>query len=134
MGIIFREFLELLMGKPGRFILDFVGRHKTVFIILFLTYATILVYSKIILHYYYPAKMKELLADHREITADQEILSLWQLKKQAFPWYILIPSRNELWVRMAAKSDHTHKLLFFNRHDPAASDLDVINQIKNKGE
>lgn len=127
---MFRGFLDGLMGSSGRALLAGIEKNKTLFLVVIFIYASILIYSKLILHHYYPRKMKQLIQEWPEVVGEDELMALWREQKRTFKWFILIPSKNELWVRKASKSPDRLQLLYFNRKDVSQSDYAKMMEIK----
>lgn len=50
-------------------------------------------------------------------------------REKALPWYILVPSRNEFWVKSARNAPESTKLLHFSQQKLKLSDKEKLQKI-----
>ncbi|GAM95716.1 hypothetical protein LmNIHS28_01648 [Listeria monocytogenes] len=98
-----------------------------IFMFVVMIYATTILYAKWTLAYYLPKKMNQ-LAEMKTWELD-ELYAAWQTEKKALPWYILVPSRNEFWVKSARNAPESTKLLHFSQQKLKLSDKEKLQKI-----
>ena len=128
MKSLFEEINDRLLGKPGREIVAFLVEHKGIFLFLFALYGFLLLYSKFIYMYYIPAKIKTIITEKPAFSVEQ-VHEEWKKIKTSLPWFILIPSKNEMWVNPLNKSDGNYQMLFFNKKTSYSNELDMLEKI-----
>lgn len=128
MKSLFEEINDRFLGKPGRELLAFLVEHKGIFLILFALYGFLLLYSKFIYMYYIPAKIKKIITENTDLSVEQ-VCEAWQETKASLPWFFLVPSKNELWVKSLNKSDGNYQMLFFNKKTSYSSEMDMLEKI-----
>ncbi|MBP1040278.1 hypothetical protein I6N95_04550 [Vagococcus sp. BWB3-3] len=128
MSCLFGEMNQWLLGDFGRAILSLLNANKAIFLTLFACYGFLLLYSKIIYMYYIPSKMRLLIAEHPHKHL-KELLSLWKSEKGQIPWFILIPTKNEMWVQPLNRSNSDYQLLYFNRKAYPQNETDRLTQL-----
>lgn len=128
MKSLFEVINDRLLGEVGRGMLSFLIDKKIIFLILFAVYGCLLLYSKTIYMYYVPNKIKKFVAANASLTSQQLQLK-WKKERAAAPWFILIPTRNEMWVKPLNKSDGNYQMLFFNKKNSYTSDATMLDSI-----
>ncbi|MGO3792877.1 MAG: hypothetical protein ACTJG1_15625 [Enterococcus gilvus] len=128
MKSLFEEINDRLLGKPGRGLLGFLIEHKGFFLLLFALYGFLLLYSKFIYMYYIPSKIKKIITENPGLSVKQTY-EVWKKIKSSLPWFIVVPSKNELWVKPLNKSDGNYQMLFFNKKTSYSSELDMLEKI-----
>ncbi|MBF0840391.1 OadG family protein [Staphylococcus lentus] len=123
------EFLtEKIIGKPGNMILEMITNNYTTFLILIFIYGAILLYSKIIVRYYLPKKLKRFIENEsRNYYNSNNIYEKWKIELERLPFYIIVPSKNELWVKKVHHNYKETKLLpYLNKEINLKSDKEII--------
>ncbi len=128
MKSLFEEINDRMLGEVGRGIVAFLIQHKQWFLLLFACYGSLLLYSKIIYLYYIPGRIKKIIVTNPTLPVN-ELSRRWKQEKEKLPWYILVPSKNERWVKPASQSDGEYQLLYFNRRSSYASEQAMIEQL-----
>ncbi|HDU7259485.1 TPA: hypothetical protein RF347_002883 [Listeria monocytogenes] len=127
MGSFFASFVDWLIGSLGRFVVNLIEDNMLIFMVVVMIYATTILYAKWTLAYYLPKKMSQ-LAEMKTWELD-ELYAAWQTEKKALPWYILVPSRNEFWVKSARNAPESTKLLHFSQQKLKLSDKEKLQKI-----
>ena len=109
------RILSFNLGEPGRLIVGLIQNNLILFLVLFMIYGGILFYAKLIWSEYLPQKMKEYLqcSAHEKMTEAQRF-DHWLTIRRQLPRYILVPTRNEWWVKPASRMSGQEKMLFYN--------------------
>ncbi|MBO1308690.1 hypothetical protein JZO70_21125 [Enterococcus sp. 669A] len=128
MKSLFEEINDRMLGEVGRGIVAFLIENKYLFLVLFAIYGFVLLYSKIVYMYYVPTKIKKIVTENPSLTTDQ-LYTKWKKEKGQAPGYLLIPSKNEMWVKPLNRSNGCYQMLYFNRKSSYASELDMIEKI-----
>lgn len=128
MKSLFEEINDRMLGEVGRSIVAFLIQHKLWFLILFTCYGSLLLYSKVIYLYYIPGRIKKMILRNPACSVE-ELSALWKQEKQKLPGYILVPAKNELWVKPINQADGEYQLLYFNRKSSYASEQAMIENL-----
>lgn len=128
MKSLFEEINDRLLGKPGRGIVAFLVEYKKIFLFFFALYGLLLLYSKIIYMYYIPSKIKKIINDNPDLSVEQ-VYEEWKKVKCSLPWFVMIPSKNEMWIKPLNKSDGHYQMLFFNKKTSYSNELDMLIKI-----
>lgn len=131
MGEIFQSFVYTMLGQSGQFLLDKYYQYETVILILISFYSLLLIYARCILLFYYPYKMKKILHQER-LSNIKHIREIWLQEKLTFPFFIVVPSRNELWIRRASKSPIEHGVSFFRERKTHKTDYEQLDYFYEK--
>ncbi|WP_213356330.1 hypothetical protein [Enterococcus casseliflavus] len=109
------RMLSFNLGEPGRYIVELVQNNLFLFLTIFAIYGGTILYAKFIWSEYIPEKMKEFLNNKTEESkTPEELFQQWLIQRHKLPKYILVPTKNEWWVRPAAKMTGQEKMLFYN--------------------
>ncbi|OLQ24462.1 hypothetical protein AJQ09_01525 [Listeria seeligeri] len=127
MGIFFASFVNWLIGSPGRFVVQLIENNMLIFMLFAMLYTTTILYAKWTLTYYLPKKMYQLAK--MKTWELEELHEAWQTEKKSLPWYILVPSRNEFWVKSAKNAPESTKLLHFSQQKLKLSDKEKLQKI-----
>ena len=73
MKSLFEEINDRLLGGFGRGIVAFLIEHKRIFLILFVVYGFLLLYSKFIYMYYIPTKIKKIILANPNLSVTSSI-------------------------------------------------------------
>ncbi|MGM0168869.1 hypothetical protein IGI39_004624 [Enterococcus sp. AZ135] len=128
MKSLFEELNDRMLGSFGRGIVAFLIEHKSIFLILFAVYGGLLLYSKFIYMYYIPTKIKKIIFEKPDLSVNQLYVD-WQQVKAASPWFILVPTKNEMWVKLLRNSDGKYQMLFFNKKNSYTSESEMLDKI-----
>lgn len=128
MKSLFEEINDRMLGEVGRGMVNFLIQHKLWFLVLFTCYGSLLLYSKVIYLYFIPGCIKKMIVKNPACSLE-ELSVLWKQEKQKLPWYILVPAKNELWVKSANQADGEYQLLYFNRKSSYTSEQVIIEQL-----
>ena len=128
MKSLFEEINDRLLGGFGRGIVAFLIEHERIFLILFVVYGFLLLYSKFIYMYYIPTKIKKIILANPNLSVNQ-LYKEWQKHKASSPWFIMVPTKNEMWVKPLKNSDGNYQMLFFNKKTSYASESDMLDKI-----
>lgn len=131
MGEIFQSFVYMMLGTSGQFLLDKYYQYETVLLILISVYSFLLIYARCILLFYYPYKMKKILHQNCLINT-QDIREIWLQEKLTFPFFIVVPSKNELWIKRASKSSIEHGVSFFRERKIHKTDFEQLDEIQQR--
>ena len=120
---IIDRMLSFNLGKPGRFFVEVIQDHLLLFLVIFAVYGGIVLYAKFIWSEYLPEKMKAFLKSSTdENLTQEERFEYWLVQRQQLPNYILVPTKNEWWVKPAAKMSGQEKMLFYNSKNKKMSE------------
>ncbi|MEO1772191.1 MULTISPECIES: hypothetical protein [Enterococcus] len=128
MKSLFEEINDRMLGEVGQSVLTFLIQHKLLFLVLFACYGSLLLYSKVIYMYYIPGRIKQIILMNPGLPV-KKLSEIWKQEKKKLPWYILIPSKNERWVKLASQSNGEYQLLYFNRKSSYASEQTMIENL-----
>ncbi|MGM0240628.1 hypothetical protein [Enterococcus sp. AZ103] len=128
MKSLFEVINDRLLGEVGRTLVTFLLDNKMLFLILFAFYGCLLLYSKTIYMYYVPKKIKEFITKNKLLTTKQ-LHEGWKKERKTIPLFILVPTRNEMWVRPLKYSDGNYEMLFFNKKNSYTSESKMIDSI-----
>jgi|GEM_PF-3378973 len=128
MKSLFEELNDRMLGSFGRGIVAFLIEHKSIFLILFAVYGGLLLYSKFIYMYYIPIKIKKIIFEKPDLSVNQLYVD-WQQVKAASPWFILVTTKNEMWVKLLRNSDGKYQMLFFNKKNSYTSESEMLDKI-----
>lgn len=121
------------LGKPGREFVEMIENHMWLFTILFLVYAGVLLYSKIIWSEYLPRIMMKFLKEEKlNGQPIDEVYMKWLAHRKQLPKYLLVPSHNEFWVKTAANMSGIEKKLFYNSDKKKLTEKECLAVLLNK--
>ncbi|MBC1399396.1 hypothetical protein [Listeria fleischmannii] len=129
MGTFFESFVMWFIGSPGRFILQFILDHQLLFLTIAFIYASLLLYSKWILLYYLPKQMRQFIQTE-PFSSDDNVFHKWMAYKKMLPWYIVVPSKHELWIKQVKNAPSETKLLFFQKNS-CINEREQLKQLLN---
>ncbi len=129
MGTFFESFVMWFIGRPGRFILQLILDYQILFLTIAFIYASLLLYSKWIFLYYLPKKMRVFIAAET-FDSNENLFQKWMIYKKTLPWYIVVPSKHELWIKQAKHAPSQTKLLFFQKNK-CVDERDQLNRLLN---
>lgn len=140
-----REFLQFLLGSPGRLLYSFITDNIIIFCIIATIYSILMLYSKYMIKCYIPSKIRKFVKEftlEKEISIDNGenlvkiIHEKWMDEVKRLPKYVIVPSRNELWVTSMGENYLRDSLLPYSRSKKMLmSDEQIIRDIllkKNK--
>jgi hypothetical protein len=131
------DLINIILGLPGRTLLDFVKTNKTSFASLVFLYAALTIYSKYILNYYLPGQLQKVIANEllllegsgvEETVLVEKIYVSWVARVEQFPWYIVMPGKNEYWVQRPQASYTDVRLLPYERAKKKKMPKEIIHQ------
>lgn len=107
------------LGKKGSELLDYIIANPYFFVLIAFIYGLISLYAKYNYRIFMPGKMEEIIVESPKDSFNQSF-SKWKETKKELPWYVLVPTKNELWFRrlnqsngvyqsMTEKESHTEK-------------------------
>lgn len=109
------RMLNFNLGLPGRFIVNLLQNHMLIFLGVFFLYGSVLLYAKFIWSEYLPKQMKQFVAAQTDPAVSQEeLFQHWVDFRKTLPRYLVVPTRNEWWVKPAAAMTGQEKMLFYN--------------------
>lgn len=137
----FQWFTEVLLGKPGRYMLEFIGNHIFAFFGVAVLYGFLLTYARFILKKYLPKKLDEHIS-HRwpalegnKKQAAAVINEEWEQILANMPWYIVVPTTNELWIKAPNINYRLTKQLPFRKEKSTLSEYEwIYNNLAQKEE
>lgn len=131
------DFVNIMLGMPGRAFLDFVKANQISFLSLVFLYAGLMLYSKYILNYYLPGQLQKVIRQELAKQEDDdveaavlvgEIYASWVARVENFAWYIVMPSKNEYWVQRPQASYTDIQLLPYERAKKKKMPKEIIQQ------
>ncbi|GGK00644.1 hypothetical protein GCM10007063_23650 [Lentibacillus kapialis] len=133
MANFFDWFTEMLLGDLGGYALEFTRSNTSLIFVLACMYGLVLAYARMILKKYLPKKLKEYVESRRqECSKGKEKLIIstitkeWEEKLEKMPWYIIVPTKNELWVQFPDKNYRLTKQLPFRKEKKFMNDSELI--------
>ena len=115
LGPILDRILNFNLGLIGQSIVAFVELNMTFFLIAFAIYGVLILYAKVIWVKYLPAKMRLFLDDNYSTSESPEkLFTRWLIERRGLPLYLLVPTKNEWWVKPLAKMRGDEKMLLYN--------------------
>ncbi|WP_239253622.1 hypothetical protein [Listeria ilorinensis] len=136
-GPIVDWVMNINLGALGRGIVAFIEANSWLFLALAMLYGALLVYAKLIVTDYLPKKMKAFLLARNSSKKDapEVLYQEWLQCRKALPAYILVPSKNELWVKPARSATGREKALFFRSEKQKKTEqeqfLEVAKEVNN---
>lgn len=88
-------------------------------------------YAHIIYLFYIPKEIEKVVLKNRDLALAQ-IYKLWLKHKKAMSFWLLVPTRNELWVQRLNSSSGSYDVLFFNKKNSYQSEYDLLTAIYQK--
>lgn len=134
----FLWFTDLMIGIPGRFIKEMIQNNSSIFLVVMAIYGFLLVYARMILTSYLPKKLRqfvELRMDQLDSDQNEELLQdklqkEWNKELENLPWYVVVPSRNEFWVKRPTEGYRkTKQLAYRNNKKSIIDDSTMIKQL-----
>lgn len=101
------------LGEKGRNLLDYIIENPWGFMIPVFIYGAIILYAKHNYKNFIPNKMKEIIRENPDESFNG-LFGKWESYKKDLPWYILVPTKNELWAKPLKNSDGTYQLMLDN--------------------
>ena len=98
------------LGEWGRNLLDYIIENPWAFMIVAFIYGAILLYAKHNYKTFMPNKMKEIIRENPN-DSFKVLFTKWEAYKKDLPWYVLVPTKNELWAKPLKKSNGTYQLM-----------------------
>lgn len=125
-------FSQMLLGELGRPILDFVRANFLMIFSGIFLYGLLLTYARFIHKNYLPKKLKEYIDQHSHTidgntkNAAAIINTGWEKQLDHMPWYIVVPTKNELWIKSPNIDYRLTKQLPFRKEKSNMNDYDWI--------
>jgi|GEM_PF-2620148 len=112
-GPIIDRMLHFNLGKVGRAIVTLIQENMLIFLVLFIAYASCMLYAKYVRTRLIPEKMKEFLISRKASGTLDELFNQWLAERQTWPKYLVVPTTNELWIKPASHMTGNEKMLFY---------------------
>lgn len=122
---------DLFLGNLGKGIIHNISTNRIFYAIGFLIYGFLLMYAHIIYLFYIPKEIEKVVLKNRDLALAQ-IYKLWLKHKKAMSFWLLVPTRNELWVQTLSSSSGSYDVLFFNKKNSYQSEYDLLTAIYQK--
>lgn len=122
-------FVRVILGKHGKMLLSFVSQYKYTLMILFIFYGLLLVYAKYVYTVILTEEIEKYVIENHNKMNKSEILEGWQNKKKNMKWYILVPTKNEMFVQHVSKSGQSIQLLDYNKSKYQYDELEKIEEV-----
>lgn len=125
------KLVNSLLGKPGRALFNFIQNHYEIFLLIMMVYGLLILYAKRNYITYIPNQIRKIIAENPNASSE-EVYKIWQQHKKQIPNYILIPTKNDLWVTPLNKADDNYDLLEYFKGANYKNDTELINRIKKQ--
>ncbi|MBI0120964.1 hypothetical protein H3U50_03930 [Lactobacillus sp. M0398] len=122
---------KLFLGNFGKGIIHNISTNMIVYMIGFLIYGFLLMYARIIYLFYVPKEIEKIVLKNRNLPLGQ-IYELWLKHKKAMGFWLLVPTKNELWVQKLNSSNGSYDVLFYNKNNSYHSEYDLLTTIYQK--
>ncbi|WP_294602341.1 hypothetical protein [uncultured Lactobacillus sp.] len=122
---------DLFLGNLGKGIIQNISTNKIVYVIGFLIYGFLLMYAHIIYLFYVPKKIKKVVLKNKNLALGQ-IYELWLKRKKTLGFWLLVPTKNEIWVQRLSASNGIYDVLFYNKNNSYQSEYDLLTTIYQK--
>lgn len=130
MGSFFKTVNDMMLGSPGKILLDNILSHQMLYLSLFLIYGLLLLYARFVYLFLIPRVMTKLIKNNKGKSLE-EIYNTWKRTKRCFSSLLLVPTKNELWVQKLNSSNGKYNILFFNKENGYESELELLSKIYN---
>ncbi|CAH0303103.1 hypothetical protein SRABI84_04581 [Peribacillus simplex] len=137
------SFTQWFIGIPGRFLLDVMNNNLNLFLTIISIYGLLLLYSKIIVRFYIPKRMiafvlhksnNDLINGQDLAKAVENLHEKWRKEIRNLPFYVVVPSKNEWWIKRPSPDYKNTKLLpYANLEEYEKSDIELIKEVMKKG-
>lgn len=131
MADLLRAINNFMLGNPGKAIIKNISNNQVFYSIIFLGYGLLLIYARIIYLFYIPKSIEKVVLKNRELDIN-EIYKIWLKKKKALSPFLVIPTKNELWVQRLNSASGNYDVLFFNKKNSYQSEYSLLTNIYQK--
>ncbi len=121
-------FTSWFIGSLGRGVLDLIHNNFSVFLTLVVMYGLLLLHAKLIYSFFLPKKLdtlaKTIIKKHPFVSEKKlyhQIIHAWEEELSLLPFYYVVPSKNELWIKRPNKQYRETQLLFFTNKEKAGN-------------
>ena len=122
---------DLFLGNLGKGIIQNISTNKIAYVIGFLIYGFLLMYAHIIYLFYFPKEIKKVVLKNKNLALGQ-IYELWLKRKKTLGFWLLVPTKNEIWVQRLSASNGIYDVLFYNKNNSYQSEYDLLTTIYQK--
>ncbi|WP_294920628.1 hypothetical protein [uncultured Lactobacillus sp.] len=122
---------DLFLGNLGKGIIQNISTNKIAYVIGFLIYGFLLMYAHIIYLFYVPKEIKKVVLKNKNLALGQ-IYELWLKRKKTLGFWLLVPTKNEIWVQRLNASNGIYDVLFYNKNNSYQSEYDLLTTIYQK--
>ncbi len=88
-------------------------------------------YAHIIYLFYVPKEIKKVVLKNKNLALGQ-IYELWLKRKKTLGFWLLVPTKNEIWVQRLNASNGIYDVLFYNKNNSYQSEYDLLTTIYQK--
>lgn len=131
MADLLRAINNFMLGNPGKAIIKNISNNQVFYSIIFLGYGLLLIYARIIYLFYIPKSIEKVVLKNRELDIN-EIYKIWLKKKKALSPFLVVPTKNELWVQRLNSASGNYDVLFFNKKNSYQSEYSLLTNIYQK--
>lgn len=131
MADLLRAINNFMLGNPGKAIIKNISNNQVFYSIIFLGYGLLLIYARIIYLFYIPKSIEKVVLKNRELDIN-EIYQIWLKKKKALSPFLVVPTKNELWVQRLNSASGNYDVLFFNKKNSYQSEYSLLTNIYQK--
>ena len=122
---------DLFLGNLGKGIIHNISTNRIFYAIGFLIYGFLLMYAHIIYLFYVPKEIKKVVLKNKNLALGQ-IYELWLKRKKTLGFWLLVPTKNEIWVQRLNASNGIYDVLFYNKNNSYQSEYDLLTTIYQK--
>ncbi len=131
MANLLRAINSFTLGNSGKAIIENISNNQLLYSIIFLGYGLLLIYARAIYLFYIPKSIGKLVSKNRELGID-EIYQIWLKKKRALSSFIVVPTKNEIWVQKLNSTNGNYEVLLFNKKNSYQSEYELLTNIYQK--
>ncbi|MRI82622.1 hypothetical protein GIY11_11435 [Aerococcaceae bacterium DSM 109653] len=113
------------LGEWGRILLDYIIENPWGFMSAAFIYGVILLYAKYNYKTFIPKNMKKIIRENPNDSFN-DLFAKWDVYKKELPWYILVPTKNELWARPLKYSNGDYQLML-NKDEYFKTEREMMN-------